>query len=523
MITVNIGRTFLRAYNQKYEKELTAKEFFDQEYFELFFNHPKYLQWAGNSEFVQGIRTMQNGKLGIQYRGLDNNIMKFESKEKADEFVSQAIWDNMIDVEIRKEKNKSVYFLVKTLSLDERKNLLNKFSHKVDKCLDQNNIDSSMAIGFPASEVDDFGQYSGLVTDIPINPNLDEILFSWIGSSLSIGVSGGFSILFNQPEILLQTYEGWKVYREYLNNPSLNRLAGNKITSWNGQWLSYSFSKNRRPDFDYATFDQLGFFKSSNDETVIETIKWSKLFFNLSNQFPQNTFIGYVFSLGEKNKTLGFYPFKFQQAQSLIRFYRKLFGENEAMKDAGYYETMYGVHIKRACELGAIGIQALEPDGLRKYFDKDKMPNLNKSIVSRKNGQSDAEFETIVQDAEKKDYENKIIPFRIYKTWLLAMITKNKEEMSDYTQEIAKAIYEYRAADKKGSKKRANIVKNQLFASKTKKGFLEALTEIISEVEVQRLSDFKELRDRIHLMNNEDFGYFVVLLKFDYAYQARIL
>ncbi|MBU1368946.1 MAG: hypothetical protein KJ754_09100, partial [Bacteroidetes bacterium] len=378
MITVNIGRTFLRAYNQKYEKELTAKEFFDQEYFELFFNHPKYLQWAGNSEFVQGIRTMQNGKLGIQYRGVDNNIMKFESKEKADEFVRHTVWDNMIDVEIKKEKKKSVYFLVKTLSIDERKNLLNKFSIKVDKCLDQNNIDSSMAIGFPASEVDDFGQYSGLVTDIPINPNLDEILYSWIGSSLSIGVSGGFSILFNQPEILLQTYEGWKVYREFLNNPSLNRLAGNKITSWNGQWLSYSFSKNRRPDFDYATFDQLGFFKNSNTETVIETVKWSKLFFNLSNQFSQNTFIGYVFSLGEKNKTLGFYPFKFEQAQKLIKLYVKLFGVNTAINEAPIYEEIFGLKFYKACQFGAIGIQALRPEQLVQDIQNENKINLIK-------------------------------------------------------------------------------------------------------------------------------------------------
>lgn len=94
--------------------------------------------------------------------------------------------------------------------------------------------------------------------------------------------------------------------------------------------------------------------------------------------------------------------------------------------------------------------------------------------------------------------------------------------MSDYTQQIAKAIYEYRAGDKKGSTKRSNIVGNQLFASKSKKGFLEALTEIISEVEDTQLSIFKELRDKVHLMSNEDFGYFVILLKFDYAYQDRI-
>ena len=43
MIASKIGKTFLKAYNQKYDKEYSAKEFFDEVYFELFYNHPKYI------------------------------------------------------------------------------------------------------------------------------------------------------------------------------------------------------------------------------------------------------------------------------------------------------------------------------------------------------------------------------------------------------------------------------------------------------------------------------------------------
>ena len=466
MITVNIGRTFLKAYNKKYIKELSAKEFFEQEYFELFFNHPKYLQWPTNSPFVQ----MKKGQK-----------------------------PHLLNIEDRKEKLQN---------LDDK--------------ISSGEKDASIAIGFPASEAKGYATTSGLITDMNLDFQEDEIYLSWIGSGLSIGVAGGLSILFDQPDILLKTFEGWKVYRKFLNDPTLEKLAGNKITSWNGQWLSYAFSKKYRDAFDYGYLDELGFFKLDKTTVVINTVKWSKIFFNLSRQFPEQTYTGYIFSLGQTNKTLGFYPFRFQQAQKLIFFYKKLFSENAAMKDTTYYESMYGIHIKRACELGTIGMQALEPEGLKKYFDKDKMPNLKKSKVSRTKEQTDEEFEASLQEAEKKDYENKIIPFRIYKTWLFAMITKNKEEMSDYTQEVAKAIYEYRANDKKGSTKRTNIVKTQLFASKSKKGFLEALTEIVTEIEKEKLEVFKELRNKVHLMNNEDFGYFVVLLKFDYAYQERI-
>lgn len=37
MITTLVGRTFLKAYNEKHNKDYSAKEFFEEVYFELFF------------------------------------------------------------------------------------------------------------------------------------------------------------------------------------------------------------------------------------------------------------------------------------------------------------------------------------------------------------------------------------------------------------------------------------------------------------------------------------------------------
>lgn len=53
MITSNIGKIFLNAYNEKYGKEYTAKEFFDEVFYSLAFDANKYLQWVQNSPFVQ--------------------------------------------------------------------------------------------------------------------------------------------------------------------------------------------------------------------------------------------------------------------------------------------------------------------------------------------------------------------------------------------------------------------------------------------------------------------------------------
>ncbi len=462
MIASKIGKTFLKAYNQKYDKEYSAKEFFEEVYWELFYNHPKYLQWVTNSPFVQ---------------------MK---------------------------KGQKPHLLTSV----ERKDKLRDLFSKIDNGL----RDASIVIGYPASEEKGFATTSGLVTDMAIDISEDDVYFSWIGGSLGVGVAGGLSILFDNKEILLATFEGWKVYRQFLNDKSLEKLAGNKINSWNGQWLNYYFSEAYYENPDFSILSDEKFFKETNDGIVIETIKWSRLFFNLSRKLSKQTLTGYVYSLGQTNKTIGFIPFKFSDAKSLSDTYKKLFGEFDAMEQRKDYEELMGTHIKRACELGSIGIQALEPKDLRKYFNNDKTLKFTKPVKRKKNEAED-DFIIREQKIKTKQYEE-LITFRTYKIWLITMITKNKEEVLDYTSEIAKKLSEFRAADKKGSTKYGNLV-NELFKSSNKKMFLNNLTEILKLEKDSNVEYLKDLRDRVHLMNNEDFGYFATLLKFDYAYQQK--
>ena len=463
MIASKIGKTFLEAYNQKYEKEYSPKEFFEEVYFKLFYNHPKYMQWVTNSPFVQ------------MKKGQKPHLLN--------------------DVE-RKEKLENLY-------------------EKIESGL----RDASIVIGYPASEEKGFATTSGLVTDIETKISDEEVYYSWLGGSLGIGVAGGLSILFDNAEILLATFEGWEIYRKLLNDESIDKLAGNKINSWNGQWLNYRFYRRYKENPDFSKLSNNNFFKESSTEIAIETVKWSKLFFNLSRKLPNQTLTGYVYSLGQTNKTIGFIPFRFNQASSLSETYKKLFGEFDANAQQKDYENLMGIHIKRACELGSIGIQALEPKDLTKYFkDKTKVMKFSKSAIEKKNESGD-DFEVRVQKTKKKQYEE-IITFRTYKTWLITMITKNKEEDLNYSSEVAKKLSEFRTSDKKGSTKYGNLI-NELFSSSNKKMFLNNLTEVLKLEKDDNKEYLKELRNRIHLMNNEDFGYFSTLLKFDYAYEQK--
>lgn len=436
MITTLVGKTFLKAYNEKYNQKYSAKEFFEEVYFELFFNHPKYMQWVTNSPFVQ---------------------MK---------------------------KGQKPHLLSKDERFEKLENLYSKVEDEAP--------DASFAIGFPASEAKDFASTSGLVSDIVMETDKEDVYLSWIGGGLGIGVAGGFNLLINDAEITLATFEGWQYYRKYLNDPTLEKLRGNQINSWNGQWLTYKLGKDYSESFSFFDLEQQQIFKVDSTLAEVNTVNWSNLFFSLSNQFPEKTLNAYIYSLGQTNKTIGFIPIYLKAGKRLKDIFKQLF-HTETPFETKEFQSLFGMHIKRACELGNIGLHALRPDSLKKYMEESK----NLSF--------------------KKEEDN--LFYQSYKTWLIAMISKNKEQITDYTSELAKLILRYRGIAKGNTGK--NLIEKDLFGAKSKRAFIEALTEMISVLEGADLDALKKLKDEVHLMTNEEFGYFSTLLKFDYAFEEK--
>lgn len=463
MYTSVVGRTFLDEYNRRNGKQYSAKEFFDKELFEQIFNHRKYLMWAGNSPFVQGI-----------------------SKKKP-----------FFEPEERVEK-------------------LEKLHEKIQS----GEKDASIALGFPASETKEYATTSGLVTDIALPVEEEEVYLSWIGGTLSLGVAGGYTLLFDHPEIAYATFEGWRHYRRFLNNPTFDKLLPNKLTSWNGQWLAYYFDELYDDSFNLHTLEREGLVKISNDAISIPTVSWSKLFFSLSTKLTIETSTAYIFSLGSTNKTIGFIPFHFQSGKNLISIYQKLFGNEEyRLKRSSEFENWFGMHIKRACELGSVGLHALRPESLRKYFKDNKNIKFYSSEIKRKKGESEEAYAESRAKAKAKEKES-IISYQTYKTWLVAMLSKNKTDISDYSREIAQALVRYRAGGRKLNRK--NLLEKDFFKT-NKNDMLKALSTIVSDdtVEQDVVEKMNSLRDQIHFLSKEDFNYFVLLLKFDYAYAER--
>lgn len=428
MITPTIGKIFLEAYNKKYGTNYDAKSFFVDVYHPLFFDSNKYMQWVANSPFVQ----MKKGQK------------------------------------------------VETLTSDERKEKLQEFIAKVDE---SKSPDSSIAPGFPASEEKEFATTSGQVSNLDLSVSKDDYYLSWIGSSLGIGLQGGLSILFSNPEILLDTFDGWKLYRKALNETE--KLKGNQVNTWNGQWLVHRYDKGNY----YAEQPMAGFspFETSKEGMMsIATQTWTKLLIGITRQFSSPKMMGYVYSFGQTNTTLGFIPFNLEHIRRPIELYQRLFGEDEGRKAEELWGTEKG--LRACCQKGAIGIEAMQPKGLKQYMTTDKGVKLPKYD------------------------EKQIISFHTYQIWLLAML--NNQEMWDKSLEFAKALKSYAESGKKGRTTNSRQI-DEVLGATNKRSFMDALSNIASDI--SGIDCIQEIAMTVNSMPTDNVPYFLTLVRFHAA------
>lgn len=434
MYSMYIGKKYLEIYNSK-NKHLSSKEFFDEVYFPLFFNNERYMQLINNSPFDQ----------------------------------------------LCKHKEK------KNTKPQERIKCLKKFH---DDILESPKPHMGIAIGFPAGDITE--TTSGQVSNIEIKYLPDDIYCSWIGSGFGIGLQGGFVILIDHPKILELIAEGWKYYRKFLTDTP--NLKPYQIYTWNGKWLSHVLSKKYKSTNPLENFFiefETELDKKTNEiKSVIPTQSWINIIFSLSRQFHNETMMAYVFSLSQMNTTVGFIHLNLKEVKREIDMYDSLFGVFEGFEDVKQLDDFYDTEhsFVKACQMGSIGLRAIEPKHLREYFPGEKMPKLSKDIKTE-------------------------INFKIYLSWIRAML--NSQELYNFANELSTGLHKFSSSFVRGKTTNKQLVVSVL-ESKSKKDFIQSLTRILEED-----SSYGDLFDRvvkeILKMPNDNFPLFVTLLRFKYA------
>lgn len=310
MYTSYIGKKLLHLYNEKKKMNLSAREFFDEVLFPLFFDDERHLMHVGNSPFFQKPNPS----------AMEGGITKSQAQ-------------------------------------------LNKL-HEDIKTQSPN---MAIFVGYAAKDLT--GTTSGQLTSMPFGIDDEEMYTSWIGEGLAIGVSGGFVMLIDQEQVIWSLFEGWKYYREYLNKTL--HLKDKQIETWNGHWLCHVFGRNYDPanvwyEFDPNPVTQLGKF-------AIPTQDWINVIFALSRKYPKMVLTAYAYNLSQTNTTLGFINLYLPEIRGFIDLRSKIIpvSEVEAISD-GQLEEIYTTYLtfKNACKLGTIGVKAIEPDKLREYMPK---------------------------------------------------------------------------------------------------------------------------------------------------------
>lgn len=439
MYTSYIGRRFLDQWNRRTGRGLTAQQFFDAELHPVFFAHDKYLQWVPNSPFAQKVaqKDLVPGKqpAAIQLEKLHRNVRELAP-------------------------------------------------------------DASFVIGFPAAGT--AGTTSGQVSGVGPVIAAEDIYCSWIGGALGVGVSGGLVLLLDEEAVLWALYEGWQHYRAYLSQRP--GLKGNQIDTWNGRWLTHAFSFGYNAENPTANFDFDAALDTKDGSSAISTQAWVKVLFALAERY-QRRLTAYVYSLAQTNRTIGFVPLALDEVDDLHQLATRLFGASSLIRDwrqlAALYETHYG--FARACQLGSVGLTAIEPAKLRDYLpdgDKTRSPSL-KTAADR--------------------YQ-----FELYQLWILAML--NNQELYNAADRLAAALHRFTdREDQRGSRGKTNVSqKIERIFVKHRPAFIEKLTELLDEANAapEFREPFEQAVQQVMLMPVDNFPLFIILTRFRYVAQS---
>jgi hypothetical protein len=437
MYTSFIGKKFLAAWNAREGRALTARQFFDEVMFPDFFDDERHLMHVHGSAFFQKVaeKDLATGKSEPQIR---------------------------------------------------RENLHKSVATKPPS--------GSTFVGYAAEGTT--GTTSGQVSGIRVKIEQEDVYASWIGEALAMGVSGGFYMLSEREELLLMVFEGWRIYRKFLNQTP--NLKGRQVETWNGQWITYRLDGGD-PDGFYPSFEEKTDVKTKTKYWAINTLEWTKLVFAFCKKFPGEVLTVYAYNLSQTNTTLGFLNLNLPEVSRLYQFRDKVFlDKGESVLTYQEIESLEPLfNFKRAAEFGAIGLRALEPNKLRDYLPQ-RDPKKNKDINLTK------------EDTRKQ--------FQIFKLWIYAML--NRTELLELAGQIAHLLHQFEDAGKDRGKKVNDQLSEEVRGATSLRVFVDKLGEVLALFPLAS-ETFRKAVDNAIKMPGDQLPLFVALIRFEYSYQKH--
>ena len=427
MYTAYIGRRLIDLYNERLhdgDEPMSPRAFFDEVFYPLFFDHGHHLMRVNNSPFAQKYRKSKPFSKEIREEALEELHQKAEAMEEP-------------------------------------------YGHLVA---------GGQAVKKEATT-------SGQVTDLAMSASAEEVYCSWVGMAAGVGTKGGYPMLIDDDEVLVALAEGWEQYRQFMRDTE--GLVPHQTETWNGWWLTHRFSNSYNEKRPLLAFNpDMG--KKSGDPKI-NTQSWIRVIFALA-QLRSEKITAYVYNFGQENSTIGFIQLDLPEMATYRDLYERLFGGQEiSTREAlRLYQTEHG--FRRACEQGRIGLRAIEPKDLRKYFSSGKKLKSTRST-------------------------KKQALYNHYQTWIIAML--NNEDLLDFAQETAEALRAFATNEDSTTTGRKRKAENVLKAG-GRRVFIDELTGIV-ERDGQHAETFDRIVAEVVKMPQSDFPLLQTLIKFKYA------
>lgn len=335
MYNLEIGRRVLALYNKDKPRTLTAKAFFDEVMFPVFFDtdeDPLHLMQVGNSSFFQAY------------------------PEK----------DRQAGKSLGAHKHERHQMLVAEVAAGKKA------------------VSGAIAVGYPASGPSE--NTAGQVSHIRQLLDAEAIGLTWIGAACGIGLAGGVNILIDNVQVLEHIINGWSCYRRFLDENTT--FKGRQIETWNGLWLMYGFGA---PDLDESfrrLMDKLPEHQgvtAKKESNLAERPDWFRMFLNLAqNDSLPEKMQAYAYKFGQMNTTLGFLNIELQPVKNLRDVFSKLLhatypdqygysaGQEELRK---IFKAHYSLSDMVA--LGGISIRTLRPAKVEAFMKANKPAKTN--------------------------------------------------------------------------------------------------------------------------------------------------
>lgn len=99
--------------------------------------------------------------------------------------------------------------------------------------------------------------------------------------------------------------------------------------TWNGQWLAHRYSRFFNEVDNMSGFNP---YTIKNDEFSIDTVSWTRILIGIAQKCPNKQMMGYIYSYGQTNTTIGFIPFDLSQIASPVKLYQRFLEWNLVIK-----------------------------------------------------------------------------------------------------------------------------------------------------------------------------------------------